>query len=355
MIINILEGYIARAILRATGLTLLALALMLVFFTFIDELDDVRQHHYHAIDAFKVALLSAPRHLYEVFPVAALIGGLLGLGGLSSRSELVAMRASGFTLWHLIYAVLKTGLLMVALMFLIGEWLAPSSTRYAQQLRLGKQQNQVTPVDQHGLWAKDGHQFVNIKRILANDRLQDITLYQLNNANELVAHSHAATATYQGEYWLLHNIQRSIIRPDNVTTESIRQARWDSMLNASLLNIVILKPDKLPVWDLYRYIRYMQANDQHAIDYRVAFWAKLATPVLALLMLLLAAPFALFKPRSGAGQRIFIGAMLGALFFLLMRAASYASVVYHLNPLLMLFTPTLICLILTLWLLNRVR
>lgn len=354
-VFSILERYIARAVLRTTLLTILALAFMLVFFTFVDKLDEVQQDQYDIFDAFKMALYSVPNHLFEAFPVAALIGGLLGLGGLANHSEIVAMRAGGFALKSIVYAVLKVGLIMVIFILLVGEWLAPLTAQYAQQLRLAKQEGQIMSMSGEGFWARDGDQYVNIERIMSGTHLQGVTLFEFDENGRLSLNSRAATADYQDGQWLLEDIQQSFITPSQITTEQATQMRWESILDPALLSVVMVKPDKLPVWDLYRYINFMQSNGQSAIGYRAAFWSKVATPILGLLMLLLAVPFALVKQRSGTGQRILIGAIIGALFFLLMRSVSYASVVYDLNPLLLMCVPVLMCLSMIVWLMRRVR
>ena len=112
---NILERYIAFTMLKATSMTVLVLVILLVFFGFVDEMDSLNRGEYKLLDAFIVAILSSPRYIFEVFPIAALLGSLIGLGGLAAHSELIAMRAAGLSLRDIIMAVMKAGFLMMLL------------------------------------------------------------------------------------------------------------------------------------------------------------------------------------------------------------------------------------------------
>lgn len=351
-----LERYIAMAVLRATALTVLVLVILLVFFNLVDELDKLNVGNYRLADAFAVAALSAPHYLFEVFPVAALLGSLLGLGSLASHSELVAMRAAGFSLRQMVLAVLKTGLTMMLVAWVFGELVAPPAEQFAQQLRFEKQQDKITLLSRYGFWARDGHAFINIRDLSSGAHLEDIYIYEFDGDRHLNLATHAASADYLGGHWELNGIAQSQLGKQGVEVRKLAHARWDSLLDPALLSVVVVKPTMLPIWELSQYIDFMQNNGQSALEYRVAYWLKVANPIATLVMLFLAVPFVLGNQRSGSvGQRIFLGAVVGAGFFLLTRAVSYAAVVYDFNPVLSAIFPALVFMSLSLMLMRRVR
>jgi hypothetical protein len=98
---------------------------LLGFFILADEIDAVGVDGYGLADALVFMALSLPRYAYQVFPIATLIGALIGLGALASRSELVAMRAAGFSVARIIRAGLLGGVLLAALAVVVGEVIAP--------------------------------------------------------------------------------------------------------------------------------------------------------------------------------------------------------------------------------------
>ena len=78
--------HVFLAILSVLGV-IVGLALL---FAFIDELGDI-EGGYGLLQALEYVLLTTPRRLYEMLPMAALIGCLIGLGTLASNSELTIM------------------------------------------------------------------------------------------------------------------------------------------------------------------------------------------------------------------------------------------------------------------------
>jgi len=356
MIFSLLERYIASTLLKATAITILVLVALLIFFGLMEEVEDIGRGNYRFVDAFLVATLAAPRYVFEGFPIAALLGSLIGLGAMGANGELVAMRSAGFSLWQLMMAVLKTGALMMLVVFLFGEFIAPRSEQWAEQWRLERLEQRPTLKSRYGFWTRDRTAFINIRGILPRAQLTDIYIYEFDDQRRLALATHAARAEHRGDHWVIYDITQSRVSESGVTQRRLGQARWDSLLDPDLLSAVLIRPSMLPVNELYRYIRLMRANDQSALDYEVALWAKLATPIAALVMLFLSVPFALTHNRfSGAGQRMFLGALLGMAFYTLNRGMSYVTVVYELNPILSALIPAVIFLVAGLYLLRRFR
>ena len=333
MRLSLFDRYIASAMLKATAMTLVVLVILLVFFGLIDEMDEVGKGDYRMSDAFFVALLSAPRYVFEVFPVAALIGSLVGLGAMAAHGELIAMRSAGYSLRQIVIAVMKAGAVMMLLVFLFGELVAPASEQWGESHRTEKLEQKVTLKTRYGFWARDGRAFVNIRGILPGARLEDIYIYEFDDGNRLQLSTYAKRAEHRGDHWLMFEIEQSEIAETGISRRSLEQARWDSLLDPGLLSAIIIQPTMLPINELYGYIRVMRENNQSAIDYEVAFWAKLATPLATLVMLFIAVPFVLAHQRFvSMGQRIFLGVVLGMAFYMLNRGMSYVAVVYELNP-----------------------
>lgn len=356
MIFGRLDRYIGLTIAKATGMTLLVLVVLLLFFNLVDELDQVSRGNYQVPDALLVAFLTAPRYLFEAFPVSALMGSLLGLGGLASRSELVAMRAAGFSIQGIVFAVVKVGLLMMLVVVLFSELLAPPAEQYAQQLRAEKLTGQPTLATPYGFWARDARAFINIRNLGDGYHLRDVYIYEFDDGRQLRLATHADRAEFQGDHWMLHGISQSELLEGRVKARTLASARWDSMLDPTVLSVVVVRPTMLPIWELADYIGFMHENAQSAIEYEVAYWLKVVNPVATLAMLFLAIPLVIGTRRTTSiGQRVFVGAIIGATFFLLTRALSYIAVVYAISPMITAFLPALVLAAVTLLLLRRVR
>ena len=198
--------------------------------------------------------------------------------------------------------------------------------------------------------------FVNVRGILPGARLEDIYIYEFDEARRLTLATHAERAEHRGDHWLMHGIRQSRIAQTGIERRELAQARWDSLLDPGLLSAIVVTPNMLRIDELYHYIRVMRENGQAASDYEVAFWSKLAAPVATLVMLLIALPFVLGHQRFvSMGQRVFLGIGLGMAFHMLNRGMSYAAVVYDVNAVLSALVPTAAFLALGVWMMRGVR
>ncbi len=351
---RILDRYLGRAVIGGTILTLAVLLPLLGFFILADEMDGVGEGNYRFLDALQFVVLSMPRYAYQLFPIATLIGALVGLGSLAGSSELVAMRAAGVSIGRIIYAALKAGLLLALIAVGIGEGIAPAAEQHALAMRAAAQEGQVTLQSPFGFWARDGKAFVNIKEILSGTNLRDIYIYEMNDQHELVVSTHARDARYVAGQWVLEDIALSRIFESRIEVERIDQAEWDSLLSPSLLKIVVVEPHVLPVWGLYKYIQFMTINDQDSGAYEVAFWGKIVHPFLIMAMIFVSTPILLGSSRStGLGRRIFLGILVGIAFYLVSRTFAYLALLFELSPVVAAFTPPLLFLAGALWVLRR--
>lgn len=351
----ILERYLAGAVIGGTLLTLGVLLPLLGFFILAEEIDAVGGDGYGLAEAILFMVLSLPRYAYQVFPIATLIGALIGLGALASRSELVAMRAAGVSVAQIIRASLLGGLLLAVLAIILGEVIAPVAEQRGLELRRQALSGDVAQQTPYGFWAIDERAFVNIREIPSPTRLRDIFIYQIDaDAGTLMA-THAAGARYSETGWMLEDIARSRVSAEGVEVERVDQAEWDSMLDPELLKVIVVDPQLLPVWGLYKYIRFMSLNKQDAGAYEVAFWGKVLHPVLTLSMIFVAIPILLGSARTtGLGPRIFIGVLVGILYYLVSRTFAFVALLFGLDALVAAMMPPLLFLLGALLLLRRV-
>ena len=116
---KILDRYLFRAVATATLVALLVLLLLELFLTLLVELKSVGKGDYDFLAAIRYLLLIQPQRLYELFPMALLVGGLLGMGALASSSELIVMRAAGLSLTRLTGSVAWAGLVLSLAVMLV--------------------------------------------------------------------------------------------------------------------------------------------------------------------------------------------------------------------------------------------
>ncbi|HDK38432.1 MAG TPA: LPS export ABC transporter permease LptG [Thiolapillus brandeum] len=350
----LVDRYIAVTVVKAALMTLLALTTLAFILELVDELEDVGKGDYSSWHAMLVAACSTPRFIYESFPVSALIGALLGLGGMSASGELVAMRAAGMSPRKILFAVIKSGVLLMLLVVTVGDGIGPLTEQYGNQLKLEKQNKQITFSSRNGFWAKDGNTFVNIRRVSVDQELREVIIYEFSSGRQLQAITQAATGQYQDDRWILTDVQQSQIEQKQIAIRQLPTLAWDSMVDPSVLSVALIDPLMLPVWELWAQIQNLKSRGQSAASYEVTFWGKIATPLTTIAMLILAVPMVMSSSRTTtAGQRVFSGAMLGTLLYLFSRGFSFLVLALELPTVAVLLFPLIIILLLILWL-NRV-
>ncbi|MFZ1909025.1 MAG: LPS export ABC transporter permease LptG [Burkholderiales bacterium] len=329
-----LERYLARQIFAATGFVLLGFLSLFAFFDLIHELGDLGRGSYHLREVFIFVLLSVPAHAYELFPVVVLIGTLYVLAHLASNSEFTVMRGSGLSPRGAGAALAKVGLVFVVATFVLGEWVAPAAEEAAQKLRMHAMSTLIGQEMRTGLWFKDEHSFINVREARSASALTDVRIYQFDRDDRL----QLARAATRGEYlgdgrWKLIDVAQTEFTPDGPRVERLPSAEWHSAVNPEMLDVLIVAPERMSVWKLYRYTQHLAGNQQKTERYEIAMWKKLFYPLAVLVMMALALPFAYIQARAGmVGIKVFSGIMLGTFFHMLNSLFSHIGLLQNWPP-----------------------
>jgi lipopolysaccharide export system permease protein len=354
---SVLDRYIVRTILGTVALVMSVLLVLGALFVFIDQQDDVGVGHYTALGALWYSLLNLPQLAYELLPITALIGSLLGLGSLARGSELTVIRATGVSVARLASFALLAGLLLVLFEVLLGEFLAPPLEATARAQKAFSKLNNVSFGGGGGAWVRDGDTILNVAGQSSPRQFGTMQIFELSPQHRLVAlgrAAHAAAGT-RGK-WLLSDYRESRFAGDAVSTRPPGQRLLESNVSAGFLGLAVEDPKQLTGRALWRLIQYFKSNGLDTREYVFAFWSRIARTVGVMFAVLLAVPFVLGSFRAaGAGTRMMIGLLLGIGFFLLQRLIESGTVVFQLNPVLLAWLPTALLALVTFVLLARTR
>jgi lipopolysaccharide export system permease protein len=352
---NLLARYLMREILGSIVLVFTALLTLFSFFDMIHELDRLGRGDYTLGRMFVYVALSVPGHIYELFPIAALIGAMFALARLVSSSEFVMLRVSGLSALRIALYLVTLGLMFSVVMFVFGEYIAPTADRIASSVRLKATGKVIAQGFRSGLWIKDGTRFVNIREMLPDNSLREIKIYEFDEAFRLGNIRYAGRATYNSSsVWTLQDIVQTEFNESGASISNLSSHEWRSALTPDLIKALLVPPEQMAVQTLYPYIQHLQKNRQKTSRYEIALWGKLTYPLAVPVMLLLALPFAYLHSRTGQiSARVFSGIMLGLAFHLLNRLFAHLGLLNDWPPLLSVTLPTLVFLVLAIILLHR--
>jgi lipopolysaccharide export system permease protein len=344
--VDTLRNYLAREIYGATLFVFAAFLALFAFFDLIGELTDLGKGGYRLQHALAYVALTVPSHVYELFPLAVLIGTLYTLSHLASNSEYTVMRTSGLAPWRAISTLFRIGIVFAVATLIFGELIAPISERAAKQLKLSATSSIVASEFRTGLWVKDERRFVNVREVQPDTTLSDIRVFEFDDQYRLKSISFAKHGQYLGKnVWRLREIVDTVFTPGGSSVRRVAEMDWNSALTPDILAVLFIVPDRMSAWNLYQYSRHLTENRQNAERYEIAMWKKLVYPFVSLVMMALALPFAYVHVRAGGvGVKVFAGIMLGVLFHFLNSLFSHLGLLQNWQPFLAATLPSMLFL-----------
>jgi lipopolysaccharide export system permease protein len=352
------QRYLSRELLKSVLLVLIAFLSLFGFFDLVYELKSVGTGVYSFALAVSYVALGLPGRLYELAPIAALIGSLLALSTLARHSEITVLRASGMSTRNLLGVLARFAFALAVFTLLIGELVVPISERIAQQLRTRALSNVVAKEFSSGLWLKDGQTFVNVNSATPDAALLGLRIYEFDDSARLRSVTHADNAAYQPpDAWQLNNVVRTIIdysqdHPKGMVERKSTET-WKSALSPDILSVLMVAPERMSIYGLVTYWQHLHTNKQKTLRYEIALWKKLFYPMSVLVMFVLAMPFAYFNSRSGSvSLKLFGGVMLGILFHMLNGLFSSLGVINAWPPIASAAAPSALFLLIALGLIG---
>jgi lipopolysaccharide export system permease protein len=352
---NIIDWYLGRTIFKYTTMVMFVLVGLFMFIQFLDEITRVGTGNYGFIDMMLFLVLSTPRVIYEIFPMSALLGTMLGLSSLAVDSELIVLRAAGMSIMGIATSVMKSAWLIILTAVLIGEFVSPYAETHAQRGRSEALQKSISQNSDFGLWMRDDNSIIQVGEMLPDLKLLNVKIFEFDGKGNMRATAVADSGKFDNDEWVLYNLRQSIFVDKSIKTIHLESANWQSKLGPEVLKVFLVRPEQLSALDLDRYIKHLQKNSQNTDRYELAFWQKISSPMTIIVMVLLGIPFVFRSVRSGGvGGTLFLGIMLGLVFFAMAKGFGFLVLIYGIPPLAGAFIPLLIFLIVSLVMLKRI-
>lgn len=355
---NRLLSYIVVRVLKATALVVVALIAVASVSEFIVQLDDIGLASYGIKEAVVYVALKIPYKIVDVLPAAALIGSLLGLGNMAVHRELVVMRASGISQYRLVAMVGSAGIILSALMFLLGESVAPSLGAYARKQRAEALLETVDTAVTQPTWYREGDRIINLRPPRDGEAAgQQVRLFELDDSEGLgrVAQAEVLPSS-SSEVWDMIDYAETRFKAAGSSARRVARVRENLGLSQPLLELSVTREDELGLSELYQRIRILQSRDDDASAYLAAYWGRIANGASVVLMTVLALPFVLGSLRSAAASaRMIIGLVIGLGYYVLGELSARTGEVLALDPVVAAWAPGGVLLLITALAVLRLR
>ena len=355
---TLLDRYVARAIVLHFALALGGFVLIFSVIAFMEEMRSVGDGSYDLAAAAWFVLLRLPAEAFELFPGAALVGCVMGLGALAGRGELVAMHACGVSYLRLARSVLQTAAVAGAVMLLFAELVAAPLARSAHVLRADAVSDGAALASASGLWTRANGAFVNVRTPMSDGTLRDVFLYEFDDRHRLQRYTHARDGVFDGAAWRLEDVTATTLHEDGLDVRHLDRLPWDGLPLPRGVQTMLLPAEDIALADLRATIATLGAQRLLTHRYELAFWKRLTTPAIALAMMLVAMPLVLGSIGDRQGRRggaIVVAALAGVGFQMLNQTFGTFAVVYRIPPLLGAVAPGAAALAVGLWWFRRLR
>ena len=354
-----------RDIVSSVAFVALAFVALFFFFDFVDDLDGVGKRGRTVAHVVLGALYEVPGHLYDLFPIAVLIGTIYALARLAQSSEFTILRTSGLGPWRALAMLAVLGAMFGLLTFVVGDFVAPASER--QMVQLKAQFSGGLRVGGAGAWLKERKKTpegersysINVSGTNAAGLLQDVLIFEFDPDGRLLTRFSARQGRVQADgTWSLSDVvithwPGEFVAATQKTSEKIVEERltnfqWPSTLRADVVAAAVLPLATMTTAELWRYSVHLSDQEQAAQRHEIRFWKKALYPLACLVMVALALPFAYLHARAGGiSLKVFGGVMLGISFVLLNNLAGHIGLLRDWTPWVAAATPSLIYLMLS--------
>ena len=377
---KVLTRHVAKEVLIATLFVLVALVALIAFFDLVSQARNIGNRYSISMALF-LTMLKLPSRLYEVMPIAALLGAVYTMSRLASNSEFTIMRVAGLSPFRLAGMMTVPALILIAMTYCLGEWLNPAADMMRNDMDNILFNRKLSARGySSGVWVKDNVKeqqnagqatvrFVNVHNLIAGEhsRTGAWRVFEFDKDGSLIRVLHAPEASYiSGRGWHLKDAKVETlpkITHDETPMVEKSSARKDvdlmlpSEMRPEILGVLTIKPERMGISDLWQYIAHLKETKQTSDRYQVALWSKVFYPLAIFVMLAVAMPFAYLNTRSGGVSiKIFAGLMIGISFYALNNIFSFLGVLNTWHPMVVAVVPTsvmLICAAVALWLLER--
>jgi len=312
---RILDEYVVREFLNTFFLVLAGFVMLMLVFTFFELVGDILRNHIALSTVGEYLVNLTPSMLYQIAPLAVLIAVLVTFGVLNRNSELIAMKATGISLYRLVVPIVSIAAILAVSLFLFDEFYLPQANRRQEALRStikGRPPQTFLHPEQKWIFGQPHpgepgrifyYQFFDPDR----NEFANLSVFEFDPATFALSRRIFATrATWDADSgaWRFQNGWQRDIAGASVVDNSYREFKQAAFAEIheepGYFKKESLQSQEMNFGQLDRYIGDLSQSGFDTMRLRVALWHKLAYPLVAIVMAVLAIPFALSMGRRGS-------------------------------------------------------
>jgi LPS export ABC transporter permease LptF/LPS export ABC transporter permease LptG len=346
---QLIDLYLLRRFFYYFALLMAVFIFLFEAFTFFELLDDIARHRVPFLTVVDYFRYLTPYLLYNLAPLGALVAVLVTLGVMSKNNEVVALKASGISLFRLTVPLLFAGLILAATMLALDDTYLPYANQRQDALRnqIKGRPPQTYTHPQRWIFGENSKIYNYDLFDPTQNLFGGLSVVELDPTTFQVRRRVFATRARWSESQKLWVLESGWIRDFSDGTI----ARYERFIATALpelkeppgyFNREIRQAFQLSWRELRRYINDLRRAGFDASNLTVQWHVKIAFPLIAPISMLLAIPFAFLVGSRGAIGGVAIGLTIGIAYWTLARLLDAMGGVGQLPPFLAGWSPDLI-------------
>jgi lipopolysaccharide export system permease protein len=320
--LNILNRYILKEFTQLLGLVLASLGSIYLIVEFIERVDDFVEHDAALVDSLLYFLYKLPLVIYQIMPMALLFPSILLVNRWIRSKELMAVKASGVSLFRFMRPIIMMSVLASAFVFLWGDFVVgPSLDRLDYIFREKIKKEASKEYLQRNIWVKtgDGEIWHISKFIPSESRMVGVVIYSFTSGQKIKTRVDAKGVSRKEGRWYFHETYvRSFVKGQMITSRYFKKVSLPYNLNLSDIKTEPIKLEGISLRRLWRKVKDRKAMGLDSAAMTVGMHSKLSYPLAGLVMALLGIPFSLSQERGGkAALSIIMGVAIGVFYWLI--------------------------------------
>lgn len=320
---NIIWRYIFKEFMRIFIAAVIGILSVYLCVDFLQKADDFIKLKANILQVAKYFVYSLPAIATPSIPIAALVATLLSLGNLSRHNELIAMRASGFSLGRIIAPVLTAGVIISAFGFINNEMIMPTYAAKALYIRKVEVEKKARVVvfRQQKLWLRGPDNSIANIELVSPDRTEmfGVNIYKLNLDFTVKERIIAGRLVWEDGAWRLKDSRKFVPRAGGVYSRPADGEIYNVVDSPDSLNMVVRRSEEMTFHELMDYIDRLKKSGYNVAKYEVELYGKIAFPLSSLLMVMIATPLSLQRVRGGGtGRGIALSVIIAFAYWALM-------------------------------------
>ncbi len=314
---TLIHRYVTRETLKFIAVVLTTVVSIYLCVDFFEKIDNFMDAGLPMGRALVFFLYNIPFITAQVLPVALLLAVLIVLGLMSRNNEILALKSSGVSIYSLLRPVFTLGVLFSIALFFFTEGVVPATSEKANRIWLQEVKKKAAVISREkNIWIKDNQAILYIAYYnQAHRAIYGLTLYQFDDAFRLARRVDAKMGLPEKDRWLLYRVSEQVRDPKTGEYDvTFLDARFEPLnLVPEDLETAVKTSEEMNFKELLAYIGRVEAEGYDATPYRVDLHAKVAFPVICIILSMVGTGIAL-RERTKEGMPVSIAYGLGVAF-----------------------------------------